>query len=52
MAVATDRDRLGREISGALPAGALGRDALTATIAVDTGFEYLSVSPFAEETAG
>ena len=50
MAVATDRDRLGREIWAAPAAGALGRDALTATIAVDTAFEYLSVSPFAEET--
>ena len=52
MAVATDRDRLGREIWGAPAAGALGRDAVIATIAVDTGFEYPGVSPFAEETAG
>jgi hypothetical protein len=52
MAVATDRDRLGREIWDALAAGALGRDALTATNAVDTRFEYLSVGTFAEETAG
>ena len=52
MAVATDRDRLGREIWGGPAAGALGRDAVIATIAVDASFEYLSVSPFADETAG